>query len=340
MKSRKHWQDRAIDRTVRAEMLGVELMGKVLPVYDEALRQINKDINKLYTNYADKVGLDVVELTKVLTGADRNNFIKEVKKSMKVVGLNVNDIYDENYIVRLNRLEALKQQIYWKVQEITPKIQTIETGGFKKVVDDSYIVASEDIREQMGDVYSRGGTFNRLNDDMIDDVLASKWVGGNYMTRTGVNMDRFAVKVRDVVGSGLSAGISQEKMTRNIRERFDVVKYDTMRIVRTETNYFQNQSELLSYENEGVEYYEYVAVMDGRTSDICEKLDNKVFKISEAVAGENYPPMHPNCRSTTVVSDEDSYIAGGGVVEEEVKGDPYGDLYKTQIEGLRGEGWK
>ncbi|KYG90771.1 hypothetical protein A0U40_18005 [[Bacillus] sp. KCTC 13219] len=40
--------------------------------------------------------------------------------------------------------------------------------------------------------------------------------------------------------------------------------------------------------------------MDLRTSDICASLDGKKFDLKKAQAGVNYPPMHPNCRSTTI----------------------------------------
>ena len=44
--------------------------------------------------------------------------------------------------------------------------------------------------------------------------------------------------------------------------------------------------------------YVFVATLDNRTSQICQELDGKKFKLSEAEEGVNYPPMHPYCRST------------------------------------------
>ncbi len=42
--------------------------------------------------------------------------------------------------------------------------------------------------------------------------------------------------------------------------------------------------------------YQWIATLDGRTSDICKALDGRVFKTG---AGR-YPPAHFNCRSTTI----------------------------------------
>ena len=48
----------------------------------------------------------------------------------------------------------------------------------------------------------------------------------------------------------------------------------------------------------GFEYFTFIATLDNRTSEICAEMDGKTFKITEAEAGLNVPPLHPNCRST------------------------------------------
>ena len=42
--------------------------------------------------------------------------------------------------------------------------------------------------------------------------------------------------------------------------------------------------------------YQYSAIMDDRTSDICSGLHGKFFKAGD----EPIPPMHFNCRSTLI----------------------------------------
>lgn len=70
--------------------------------------------------------------------------------------------------------------------------------------------------------------------------------------------------------------------------------------------FFHNQMELLSYEEADIEKYIFVAVLDKRTSRICQEHDNQVYDRDKAVPGVNCPPMHPWCRSTTVAYDEDA----------------------------------
>ena len=43
-----------------------------------------------------------------------------------------------------------------------------------------------------------------------------------------------------------------------------------------------------------------MATLDKRTSEICQSMDHKVFKVKDRQPGVNCPPMHPFCRSTTI----------------------------------------
>ena len=90
-------------------------------------------------------------------------------------------------------------------------------------------------------------------------------------------------------------------MAARIRDRMGVAYSAAKRLVRTETAYIYEQATKDAYEECGVEWYEFLATLDGRTSEVCRELDGKHFKVRDAMPGKNYPPMHPNCRSTTVV---------------------------------------
>lgn len=69
--------------------------------------------------------------------------------------------------------------------------------------------------------------------------------------------------------------------------------------MRTETNHFNAEAEALAYEELGVEKYVFVATLDNRTSEKCQNHDGKVYNFKDKKTGVNYPPLHPNCRSTT-----------------------------------------
>ena len=99
-------------------------------------------------------------------------------------------------------------------------------------------------------------------------------------------------------------------MTTAIMEKMGVGAMQARRLVRTESCYVANQAEMESYKECDIEKYRFVATLDLRTSDICQELDSKVFEVTKQQPGVNCPPMHPNCRSTTIAEFDTDVMAG------------------------------
>lgn len=98
-------------------------------------------------------------------------------------------------------------------------------------------------------------------------------------------------------------------MSRELKQATGQSFNNAFRLIRTETAHVDGQVTLESFKQAqkelGYQYYVYDAFLDSRTSKIYRELDNKRFRIDEAEVGVNFPPMHPNCRSTTTL-DENS----------------------------------
>lgn len=69
---------------------------------------------------------------------------------------------------------------------------------------------------------------------------------------------------------------------------------------RTYVNDVYSTTQYYCYKKSGVEYVEFSAVIDERTSTICQMMDGTVFPIDSAEASEFRPPLHNNCRSRLV----------------------------------------
>ena len=103
-------------------------------------------------------------------------------------------------------------------------------------------------------------------------------------------------------------GESSEKLVKYITKKYGVAKSRAENLVLTERAFFSSASEQESYKELGVEYQEFCATLDERTSDICRSMDGKVFKTSEIEIGVNAPPLHCRCRSVMVPYFEGSYV--------------------------------
>jgi SPP1 gp7 family putative phage head morphogenesis protein len=289
MKSSNYWDKRKLSRYLDSEKRSKEYLKKIFKIYEQANRNIQREIKSAYRNYSTQTGIDVQKLMELLTKTETSKHFKELKK------LGYDKYVKNNYKSRINRLERLQLELYKKVKEIYPKEVLQHTNLYKDVVNNGYYKAIYDT--QIGTGYDFN--FATIDDNMMKAILSEKWHGGNYSSRVWGNTDILANQISEIIGGALLSGQGQDKTAQQIRERFNVGKYYAKRLVRTETNYFNNQADAMAYEEMGIDKYVYVAVLDSKTSEICQSLDNKVFKYKDMEVGVNYPPMHPNCRSTT-----------------------------------------
>lgn len=284
-----YWDKRAIARLNTAERTSDTYIKSIKKMYDKAYRNVDSEIKKIYKNYSKATGVDVDTLKTLLTKKETTKVYKELKAK------GYDQYVKDNYKSRITRLEQVKAQIYSKAKEVYTEEELLNHDCYKNVVNNSYYRTIYDTQKGTGYDFS----FSSIDNRVVDRLLNEKWSGKNYSQRIWRNTDILAKSVSEVVGAGLLSGQDIYKTSKEIRDRFKVCKYYAERLVRTETNHFNNEADALAYEEMGVKKYVFVATLDSRTSEICQEHDNKVFEYKNKEIGYNYPPLHPNCRSTT-----------------------------------------
>ena len=288
-KTSTYWDKRALSRLNDAERNSDVYINRVKKIYNQAYKNIDNQIKNVYVNYSKDTGLDIQKLKELLTK-------KETDKTWKTLKRQGLDKYiKDNYKSRISRLEQIQAQIYAKAKQIYPKEELQNTMCYKGVINDSYYKAVYDT--QMGTGYDFA--FNTIDKNMTDALLKERWSGKNYSERIWGNTDILADSVSEIVGGALLSGQSIELTTKQLKDRFNTSKYYAERLVRTETNHFNNEADAMAYEEMSNNKYVFVATLDGRTSEICQSMDNKVFDYKDREEGTNFPPLHPNCRSKT-----------------------------------------
>jgi len=139
-----------------------------------------------------------------------------------------------------------------------------------------------------------------MNDRTVNQILNTKFKGGNYKDRAWTNTNKLADRLQTKLSSAIASGQAPAKTIRDIRQEFGVNQYKAERLVRTETNYFENRAEVEAAKEMGIEQMQFLATLDGRTSDICQENDGEIIDIDKVSQGTNAPPMHPNCRSSLI----------------------------------------
>ena len=303
-KNKEYWEKRQLAREELSFNKGTEAYKEYVKILSESKKEIENKIAQLYAKYQQevtKLGIDKIQANKLLRGTEykewRYNvgkYVEEIEKLKKSNPVEFRKMSVEletlAYRSRISRLDSLKAGVDYELIQAGEKIKGKVTDTLADVYEDTYTSFVEDLNFKKGVISS----------STIKMALEQEWSGDNYSSRIWSNIDNLAKAIKNEVIVGLNRGINYRTMSQNIAKKFDTSYKNAERLVRTETAHIQNQATLMGYKDSGVVKYEFLAVLDSRTSHTCASLNGEVFKTENAMEGENYPPMHPNCRSTTV----------------------------------------
>ena len=279
-------------------------------VYQEAKTYLDKEINKIFDKFQRDYGLSQVDARQVLKNMKDKKDLNELRKVLEARPNDPNiqrllaDLDSPAYSFRMKRLERLSDDLDRMRESIYHSEKTGSDAFYSDLMKDSYYKATFDLQQQTGLAYG----FSGLPESEIKHLQSFSWVGdgSTYSTNIWKNTGKLTSSIKDELLMSLMTGRDTRETAQAIAERFNVGQNDSRRLVRTESAFFHNQMELLSYEDAEIAKYRFIAVLDKRTSHICQEHDNKVYDTDKAVPGVNYPPLHPWCRSTTVGYDEDA----------------------------------
>ena len=279
-------------------------------VYQEAKIYLDKEINKIFDKFQRDYGLSQVDARQVLKNMKDKKDLNELRKALEARPNDPNiqrllaDLDSPAYSFRMKRLERLSDDLDRMRESIYHSEKTGSDAFYSDLMKDSYYKATFDLQQQTGLAYG----FSGLPESEIKHLQSFSWVGdgSTYSTNIWKNTGKLTSSIKDELLMSLMTGRDTRETAQAIAERFNVGQNDARRLVRTESAFFHNQMELLSYEEADIEKYIFVAVLDKRTSRICQERDNQVYDRDKAVPDVNCPPMHPWCRSTTVAYDEDA----------------------------------
>ena len=302
--NKEYWEKRQLAREELSFNKGTEAYKEYVKILSESKKEIENKIAQLYAKYQQevtKLGIDKIQANKLLRGTEykewRYNigkYVEEIEKLKKSNPVEFRKMSVEletlAYRSRISRLDSLKAGVDYELIQAGEKIKGKVTDTLTDVYENTYTSFVEDLNFKKGVISS----------STIKMALEQEWSGANYSSRIWSNIDNLAKAIKNEVIVGLNKGINYRTMSQNIAKKFDTSYKNAERLVRTETAHIQNQATLMGYKDSGVVKYEFLAVLDSRTSHTCASLNGEVFKTENAMEGENYPPMHPRCRSTTV----------------------------------------
>lgn len=348
MNSKNYWKRRALLLEQLLNTRAEATVQQISRLYGLAQEQIFQQIEKVFSSYVRGGALNPDKAMQLLTVRETEEArALLLEQYQRATGQVKRDIWARlsapAYANRIGRLQALRDSLYTQARMVGLDEVSYVRDRLSDTLEQSYYRTTFDIQQYTGEGYD----FSLLNDNQITAALAADWSGKNWSERLWDNNQRFADAVEDTVTVGIMAGLRYDEMRDNLlhvigMDETEGAKYRSARLVKTECAYIANQGHLLGYQAAEIERYIFLATLDLRTSEVCRSLDMKRFSVAEAQAGENLPPMHPHCRSTTMPDMTDEQLrkvsraardpaTGKGIT---VPGDmKYRDWYKKFVEG-------
>lgn len=308
MKNEEYWAKRKANLIYEQMDKAEKQADKFDDIYRQSKAYLDKQINKVFDKFQRDYGLSERDARHVLKNMKDQKDLNELRKVLEARPNDPNiqrllaDLDSPAYAYRMKRLERLNDDLDRMRESIYHSEKKGSDAFYSDLMKDSYYKATFDLQQQTGLAYG----FSGLPETEIKRLRGLKWTGDAYSDRIWENTGALASSVKDELLISLMTGRSVRDTSQAIAERFEVGQNKARRLVRTESAFFHNQMELLSYEDAEITKYRFIAVLDRRTSHICQEHDNKVYDTDKAVPGVNYPPLHPWCRSTTIAHDEDA----------------------------------
>ena len=317
-KNQEYWRRRAKQNQKDWEQRCYGTIEKRLSrYYAGALKAIKEDILQLYGTFAKENGIDFNEARRVLGSREFREWRMTIQEYLqRIAGGEVGLSRELRVLEARLRISPLEKLYSETLQELDKLGRSVDKS-LRDFLSDAY---TGNYRRNIFDLVKTGGldvSIAKVNSHDVSRVLASRWSGKNFSKRVWNNTTLLSRNIRSAITNGVHRGLSVQQMSQMIEDKMHAGYSNAVRLVRTEMNFVNNQAHYDSMKDAGVEYYQFMAVLDNRTSQRCRALDGEVFLLEERDVGANYPPMHARCRSTVApfiegVSTSGKRVAKGG----------------------------
>lgn len=290
MNSKQYWIDRENQKLNKGIKDCNNLAKELEHHYKLANKEIEKEINNLFEKYAKDNQLTYAEATKYLTGNEFKIWRTDIKGYLKMIEDNPELLLELNTLAmksRITRWESLQYEIDKQLNKLAITTEKETKELLTDTLKDNYNRNVFNISKKAGFV----ANFSGINNKTIERVLSYEWSGNNYSGRIWNNKQQLSKTIKEEITQMLIRGESSKKVAQRVATRMNASYKNAVRLVQTEHSYVMNEASKYTYEDLGIEKYEFLATLDSRTCSVCGKLDGKVFKLTEAKVGINYPPL-------------------------------------------------
>lgn len=297
--SLEYWRQREAaqrDKNITEE---AEYEKHIQKIYADTLDRVNKEINGFFVKYATKEGITIAEAKRRVSKLDIKEYSEKAKRYVEEK--NFSEKANEemrlyNLTMKVNRLELLKANIGLELIDGFSQLENYEG----KILNDRTLAEMERQAGILGETVLEPAK-------KAHAIVNASFHNAQFSDRIWMYQDMLKSELSILLTRGLIQGLNPRQLAVDIKKRFGVSLSNATRLMRTEMARVQIGAQKQSYERNGYEEYEFIA-LTGHACEDCQALDGKHFQVIKMQPGLNAPPMHPNCRcSTTAYMNRESF---------------------------------
>lgn len=327
LRMNNYWKYRFLELEKASHRLGFETYKKIEDAFDEAQREIEKEIESWYGRFAKNNNIDMVEAKRILNAKelkelkwDVNEYIEKGREN----AINqkwMKELENASARFHINRLEALKIRMQQSAELAFGNQLDLVDGLVRRVFTENYYHSIFEIQKG----FNVGFKVAEIDDKLLNKIISKPWAldGKNFSERIWESKDKLINELHADLTQNVLLGKPPKDLINNLVKKFNTTKANASRLVMTELAFFHTVSQREAFKELDAEQYTILAVLDGKTSPVCQDFDGKVFDLKDMSIGINAPPFHPNCRSVILPYYDDDY----GIGERIVSGDDGKSIY-------------
>lgn len=315
MDNSEYWRSREEKQRAKNIKNEKEYDNKIKEIYQNMMDEIQKEIDSFYAKYAKDENITMAEAKKRASKLDIEAYARKAKKYVQEKNFSKQaneEMKLYNLTMKVNRLELLKANIALALVSGHDDLDKY----MNKLLENR---ASDELKRQAGIL---GDTIVN-NAEMAHSIVNASFHNATYSDRIWMHQDLLKHDLDKLLAIGLIQGRNPNELARELRKKINVKISDAQRLMRTELARVQIDAQMRQYRANDIDEFEYIACGLGDVCDTCLSLDGKIFKVKNMQAGENAPPMHPNCHCSTAPHMDDkeyqdwlSFIEMGGTTKE------------------------
>lgn len=314
-KSSEYWKKRFQELENRQHGMSVKRAREIMVNFDKATSEIEQKITYWYQRIADNNNISLQEARKLLSDAQLKEFKWSVDDYIKygkqnaIDGRWMKELENASARAHISRLEALKLQVRNEIEKAYASSEEELVSHMETVFKDSMYHTAYELQKGL----DRCETFAKVSSERVRKVMDKPWCpdGKTFSARIWEDRDKLVSSLDTQLTRMCITGAAPDRVIKEMTKLLGAKKSNVARLVMTESAYISSAAQKECFKELDVEQYKVLAVLDSKTSEICQEMDGQVFKMSEYQEGVTAPPFHPNCRSTTIPYFDDEWFKSG-----------------------------